>query len=161
MASVWKLPVIFVCENNLYAMGTRQSRVMNVENIAGRAVAYGIQGVTVDGNDVIAVYEAVSGAVKRARSGEGPTLVECKTYRHRGHSRVDPAKYRPKEEVQEWLRRDPIKNFMERLAREHSVTEAELVSIEKEAAAKIDDAVKFALESPYPAPEEALEDVYA
>jgi pyruvate dehydrogenase E1 component alpha subunit len=161
MASVWKLPVIFVCENNLYAMGTRQSTVMNVENIADRANAYGIKGMTTNGNDVIAVYEAVSKAVERARRGEGPMLVECKTYRHKGHSRVDSAKYRPQEEVQQWLRRDPIKNFKERLIGEHSATEAELMSIEKEAAAKVDDAVKFALESPYPAPEEALEDVYA
>jgi pyruvate dehydrogenase E1 component alpha subunit len=161
MASAWKLPVIFVCENNLYAMGTRQSRVMNIDNIADRAIAYGIQGATIDGNDATVIYETVSEAIARARRGEGPTLVECKTYRHKGHSRVDPAKYRPKEEVQAWLRRDPIKNLREILAREHSVTEAEFTSIEKEAAAKIDDAVEFALKSPYPAPEEALEDVYA
>jgi pyruvate dehydrogenase E1 component alpha subunit len=161
MASAWKLPVVFVCENNLYAMGTRQSRVMNIDSIADRAIAYGIQGTTVDGNDVTAVYEAVSQAVGRARRGEAPTLVECKTYRHKGHSRVDPAKYRPKEEVQEWLRRDPVKKLKGILSREYSVTEAELMSIEKEAAAKIDNAVEFALKSPYPTPEEALEDVYA
>jgi pyruvate dehydrogenase E1 component alpha subunit len=153
--------VIFVCENNLYAMGTRQSRVMNIENVADRAVAYGICGVVADGNNVMAVYQAGSEAVQRARRGEGPTLIECKTYRHKGHSRVDPAKYRPKDEVQEWLRRDPVKNFKEYLARERSFTETELQSIEKEAAAKVDDAVKFALESPYPAPEDALDDVYA
>jgi pyruvate dehydrogenase E1 component alpha subunit len=161
IASTWKLPVIFVCENNLYAMGTRQSRVMNIENVADRAAAYGICGVVADGNNVMAVYQATSEAVQRARRGEGPTLIECKTYRHKGHSRVDPAKYRPKEEVQEWLRRDPVKNFKEYLARERSFTETELQSIEKEAAAKVDDAVKFALESPYPAPEDALDDVYA
>jgi len=161
MASTWKLPVIFVCENNLYAMGTRQSCAMKIENVADRAAAYGIQGVTVDGNDVLAVYKATCEAVERARKGEGPTLIECKTYRHKGHSRVDPAKYRPKEEVQEWLRRDPVKTFKEYLALEHALTETELQSVEKEAAAKIDDAVKFALESPYPAPDEALEDVYA
>jgi len=161
MASTWKLPVIFVCENNLYAMGTRQSKAMNVESIADRAAAYGIHGRTVDGNNVLAVYEATCEAVERARRGEGPTLIECKTYRHKGHSRVDPAKYRPKEEVQEWLRKDPVKSFREHLTREYLLAEMELESIEKEAAARVDDAVKFALESPYPAPEEALEDVYA
>jgi pyruvate dehydrogenase E1 component alpha subunit len=161
MASVWRLPVIFVCENNLYAMGTRQSRVMNIENIADRATAYGIPGVVVDGNDVLAVYEATVKAVERARKGEGPTLIECKTYRHKGHSRVDPAKYRPKEEVEEWLAKDPIKRFKEKLLQEGAITEAEIQQIEQEVAAEIDEAVKFAMESPYPEPEEALEDVYA
>lgn len=161
MASIWKLPVIFVCENNLYAMGTRQSRVMAIENVADRAVAYGIPGVVVDGNDVLAVYEATQRAVERARKGEGPTLIECKTYRHKGHSRVDPAKYRPKEEVEEWLAKGPIKRFKEKLLQTNTLTEAEIQQIEKEVSAEIEEAVKFAMESPYPAPEEALEDVYA
>jgi pyruvate dehydrogenase E1 component alpha subunit len=161
MASIWKLPVIFVCENNLYAMGTRQSRVMAIENVADRAVAYGIPGVVVDGNDVLAVYEATQRAVERARKGEGPTLIECKTYRHKGHSRVDPAKYRPKEEVEEWLAKDPIKRFKEKLLQTNTLIEAEIQQIEKEVSDEIEEAVKFAMESPYPAPEEALEDVYA
>jgi pyruvate dehydrogenase E1 component alpha subunit len=161
MASTWKLPVIFVCENNLYAMGTRQSTVMAIENVADRAVAYGIPGVVVDGNDVSAVYEATQRAVERARKGEGPTLIECKTYRHKGHSRVDPAKYRPKEEVEEWLAKDPIKRFKEKLLQTNTLTESEIQQIEKEVSAEIEEAVKFAMESPYPAPEEALEDVYA
>lgn len=161
MASVWKLPVVFVCENNLYAMGTRQSRVMNIENVADRAGAYGIEGVVVDGNDVLAVYEAACHAVERARNGEGPALIECKTYRRKGHSRADPAKYRPKEEVEEWLRKDPIKRFKEYLMKEHSLTEPELSVIEEETAKAIEEATKFALESLYPSPEEALEDVYA
>ena len=160
MASAWKLPVVFVCENNLYAMGTRQSRIMNVEDVAKRAVAYGISGKSVDGNDVIAVYEATRDAVEFARKGEGPTLIECKTYRRRGHSRVDPARYRPKEEVDEWLRRDPIKRFEDYLLQNDVLTEEELQSVKAQVADRIDDAVKFALESPYPAPEEALEDVY-
>jgi pyruvate dehydrogenase E1 component alpha subunit len=160
MASAWKLPVVFVCENNLYAMGTRQSRIMNVEDVAKRAVAYGISGKSVDGNDVIAVYEAMRDAVEFARKGEGPTLIECKTYRRRGHSRVDPARYRPKEEVDEWLRRDPIKRFEDYLLQNDVLTEEELQSVKAQVADRIDDAVKFALESPYPAPEEALEDVY-
>jgi pyruvate dehydrogenase E1 component alpha subunit len=160
MASAWKLPVVFVCENNLYAMGTRQSRIMNVEDVAKRAVAYGISGKSVDGNDVIAVYEATRDAVEFARKGEGPTLIECKTYRRRGHSRVDPARYRPKEEVAEWLRRDPIKRFEDYLLQNDVLTEEELQTVKAQVADRIDDAVKFALESPYPAPEEALEDVY-
>ncbi|MGD0160345.1 MAG: pyruvate dehydrogenase (acetyl-transferring) E1 component subunit alpha [Candidatus Bathyarchaeia archaeon] len=161
MASAWTLPVIFVCENNLYAMGTRQSRIMNIENIADRAAAYGIPGVKVDGNDVLAVFEASQKAVDRARRGDGPTLVECKTYRHKGHSRVDPAKYRPKEEVEQWLARDPLRRFKEALLQNSLFSEAELRGVEEKVAADIEEAVKFALQSPYPAPEEALEDVYA
>ena len=161
MASIWKLPVVFVCENNLYAMGTRQSRAMAIENIADRAVAYGIPGMVVDGNDVLAVYESTQKAVERARKGEGPTLIECKTYRQKGHSRVDPAKYRPKEEVNQWLTKDPIKRFREKLLQTNVLTKVEIQQIEKEVSAEIEEAVKFAMDSPYPAPEEALEDVYA
>ncbi|MDH5754930.1 MAG: pyruvate dehydrogenase (acetyl-transferring) E1 component subunit alpha [Candidatus Bathyarchaeota archaeon] len=161
MAAIWKLPVIFVCENNLYAMGTCQSRAMAIENVADRATAYGIPGEAVDGNDVLAVYEAAREAVERARKGEGPTLIECKTYRHKGHSRIDPAKYRPKEEVEEWLAKDPIKRFKEKLLQTNTLVEAEVQQIEKEVSAEIEEAVKFAMESPYPAPEEASEDVYA
>jgi pyruvate dehydrogenase E1 component alpha subunit len=155
------LPVIFVCENNLYAMGTRQSRIMNIENIADRAAAYGIPGMTVDGNDVLAVHEASQDAVNRARSGAGPTLIECKTYRHRGHSRVDPAKYRPKEEVEGWLAKDPIKRLRVKLLHDKILTEPEVQKIEGDVSSQVEEAVKFAVESPYPAPEEALEDVYA
>ena len=161
MASAWSLPVIFVCENNLYAMGTRQSRIMNIENISDRAGAYGISGVTVDGNDVLAVFEASQKAVDQARSGAGPTLIECKTYRHKGHSRVDPAKYRSKEEVEQWLAKDPISRFKEGLRQNDVFSQAEVQKIGESVAAEIEEAVKFAVESPYPAPEEALEDVYA
>ena len=160
MAAIWKLPVLFVCENNLYAMGTRQSRVMAIENVADRATAYGIPGVVVDGNDVMAVYEAAREAVERARSGKGPTLMECKTYRHKGHSRFDPAAYRPKEEVEEWLKREPVTRFKARLLEMKTLTEEEADKIEQEVVAAVEDAVRFALESPYPAPEEALEHVY-
>jgi len=161
IASVWKLPVVFVCENNLYAMGTRQSRVMNVKNIADRASAYGFPGVTVDGNDVVAVYEATLNAVGRTKKGEGPTLIECKTYRRRGHSRADPAKYRPKDEVQEWLGKDPIKLFKKRLIQGSILSESEIADVEKEVETRIAEAVKFALESAYPMPQEALQDVYS
>lgn len=161
LAATWGLPVIFVCENNLYAMGTHQSQVMLIENVADRAQAYGIPGVVVDGNDVLAVYEATEEAVQRARTGKGPTLVECKTYRHKGHSRVDPATYRPKEEVGEWIKKDPIERLKKYFLETHMITEEETRKIETEVVAAIDMAVKFALESPYPALEEALEDVYA
>ena len=161
IAAIWQLPVVFVCENNLYAMGTRQTRVMRIENIADRAAAYGMPGVTVDGNDVLAVYKAAETAVERARKGGGPTLLECKTYRHKGHSRMDPAKYRPKEEVEEWLAKDPIKRLRSKLLEANIMSEAEMEEVEREVTAEIEEAVKFALESPYPEPEEALEDVYA
>ncbi|MCK5563385.1 pyruvate dehydrogenase (acetyl-transferring) E1 component subunit alpha [Candidatus Bathyarchaeota archaeon] len=160
MASIWNLPVLFVCENNLYAMGTHQTIVMTIENIADRAAAYGIPGVSADGNDVLAVYEAAHEAVDRARKGKGPTLIECKTYRHKGHSRFDPATYRPKEEVEKWMKRDPIAQFKARLIEMKTLTEEEVNKIEQEVTATVDDAVKFAVESPHPAPEEALENVF-
>ncbi len=160
MAAIWKLPVLFVCENNLYAMGTSQSKVMAIQNVADRAAGYGIPGVVVDGNDVIAVFEAAREAVERARNGNGPTLMECKTYRHKGHSRFDPATYRPKEEVEEWLKRDSIIRFKARLLEMKTLTEEEADKIEQEVVAAVEDAVKFALESPYPKPDGALENVY-
>ena len=161
MASVWALPVVFVCENNLYAMGTRQSRIMSIQNVADRAAAYGIPGVIVDGNDVLMVYEAARTAVERARAGKGPTLIECKTYRHKGHSRVDSGKYRPKEEVEEWLGKDPIKRFRQAMLGNGILTQTELEHVETEVADEVADAVKFALDSPYPEGKEALENVYA
>ena len=161
MAGAWKLPVIFVCENNLYAMGTRQSRIMAIDNIAERASGYGFAGVTVEGNDVLAVYNAAQQAVEKARKGKGPTLIECKTYRHKGHSRVDPAKYRPKEEVEIWLQKDPIIRLQRRLLELGVLNQEQDEKIKTEAKGAVDEAVKFAIESPYPKPEEALEDVYA
>jgi pyruvate dehydrogenase E1 component alpha subunit len=161
LAAVWRLPVVFVCENNLYAMGTRQTRVMLIDNIADRAAGYGIPGVVVDGNDVLAVYEAARGAVERARRDEGPTLIECKTYRLKGHSRFDPAAYRPKEEVDEWLERDAIARFQAKLLEMGVLTEAEVQRTVKEAKSNVEEATKFALESLFPEPLEALDDVYA
>jgi pyruvate dehydrogenase E1 component alpha subunit len=161
MASIWRLPVVFVCENNLYAMGTRQSLVMAIENISDRAVAYDIPGASVDGNDVLAVYQAAGEAVKRARRGEGPTLIECKTYRRKGHSRYDPAAYRPKAEVEEWLKKDPILRFKTKLIEMGVLTEEEDKKLNHEAIEAVEKAVKFALDSPFPEPAEALEDVYA
>ena len=159
MAAVWDLPVIFVCENNLYAMGTRQSIVMKIADISERAAGYGIPGVTVDGNDVMAVNKAASEAVKRARNGKGPTLIECKTYRHKGHSRFDPAKYRPEEETAAWMVRDPVISFKKQLL-EKGIPEEFFQKIEDQVDAEIEEAVQFAQNSPHPAPEEALDDVW-
>jgi len=160
MAAIWKLPVVFVCENNVYAMGTRISHVTAIEDIATRAVGYGMPGVVVDGNDVVAVYKAAKQAVERARNDEGPTLIECKTYRHKGHSRFDPAKYRPPEEVEEWMRRDPVPRYRKKLVQEGILTEQEADEIDREVTEAAEESAKFALESPDPAPEEALEDVF-
>lgn len=161
MAAAWKLPVLFVCENNLYAMGTRQTQVMLVEDIADRAAAYGIPGVSVDGNDVLAVYEAAQTAVSRARGGGGSTLMECKTYRHKGHSRWDPATYRSKDEVEQWLTKDPLGRLRRQLMKLDGSCQEDITQIEEKVAQSVDAAVKFAMQSDYPAPEEALDDVYA
>ncbi|HOJ82851.1 MAG TPA: pyruvate dehydrogenase (acetyl-transferring) E1 component subunit alpha [Acetomicrobium flavidum] len=161
MASIWKLPVIFINENNFYGISLSQRRSMNVPDVAARAAAYNIPGVVVDGNDVLAVYEAVQEAVKRARAGEGPTLIECKTYRYRGHFEGDPTVYRPEEEVREWKKKDPIPRFEEKLAQMGIMTEEQMKQVREEIAGKIEEAVKFAEESPWPSPEEVLEDVYA
>ena len=161
LASVWCLPVIFICENNLWAVSVSTSCSMNIANIADRAIGYGIPGVVVDGMDVIAVYEAAGEAVARARSGKGPTLIEAKTYRFRGHFEGDAGAYRPKEEIEKWLKRDPIKLYQEKLLEMKVLTEKRVEDIDKKALTEIEDAVKFARESPFPEPEEALENVYS
>ena len=160
MASHWDLPVVYVVENNMYAISTPTVEVRRVASIAARAAAYGIPGVAVDGNDVIAVYEAVGEAVARARKGEGPSLVECKTYRLHGHTEGDPQTYKPKEEAEEWLKKDPIPRFRKRLVEMGVLTEKEADDIQQEILEELDKAVKFAEESPYPAPEETLENVF-
>ncbi|MFC2024192.1 thiamine pyrophosphate-dependent dehydrogenase E1 component subunit alpha [Chloroflexota bacterium] len=161
LASVWKLPVVYVIENNMYAQTTPVSYSCKVANIADRAAAYGITGVTVDGNDVLAVYEAVNHAVSNAKKGEGPTIVECKTYRHRGHFEGDPSEYKPKEEVEAWLKKDPIPRFRKKLFEMGVMTENDADKIEQDISSEIEEAIKFAEESPLPAPEQTLEDVFA
>ncbi|MEJ2047061.1 MAG: thiamine pyrophosphate-dependent dehydrogenase E1 component subunit alpha [Dehalococcoidia bacterium] len=161
LASIWKLPVVYVIENNMYAETTCIADTCNLTDIADRAAAYGIPGVTVDGNDVMAVYEAVGAAVAKARKGEGPTLVECKTCRHHGHYEGDTMTYRDTKEVDECKKRDPIPRFRKKLAEMGVLTEKESEKIDQEIAQEIEAAVKFAAESPFPDPEEALEDVYA
>lgn len=160
MASLWKLPVVYVCENNLYGEFTPQKRHQAITDISQRATAYGIPGVTVDGMDVVAVYEATQEAIKRARSGNGPTLIEAKTYRFHGHFEGDPQLYRDKAEVQKWMERDPIANFEKQLLESKVVAEEDLRKIQEAVQHEIDEAVKFAENSPYPADKEAVEDIY-
>ena len=160
LAAVWQLPVVYVIENNLYAEKTRISDTYRLSNLSDRAGAFGIPDVTVDGNDVVAVYEAVSEAVDRARKGEGPTLIECKTYRIHGHFEGDPQTYKPAEEVKEWKRKDPIDNFRRRLIEMEVMEEEDANAIDQEIGKEIEAAVKFAEESPFPDAEDALEDVF-
>ena len=160
MASIWKLPVIFVCENNLYGISMHQSRHQAIQDVADRAVAYNIPGVVVDGNDVLAVYEAAREAINRARNGQGPTLIECKTYRHRGHFEGDPTTYRDEEEVREWLEKDPISRLINYMLENNVATEDDIKNIDGEIAEEIKEAIKFAEESPFPPVEAAVEDIY-
>jgi acetoin:2,6-dichlorophenolindophenol oxidoreductase subunit alpha len=155
------LPVVYVCENNLYGVSTKQCDVRKIEDIADRAKAYGMPGYIVDGNDVEAVYNTVNEAVSRARKGEGPTLIECKTYRHYTHFTGEPDTYRPKEEVAAWKAKDPIKAYADKLIKEGTADENTLNKIEKEVIEEIDKAVEFAENSPKAKPESALLDVYA
>jgi pyruvate dehydrogenase E1 component alpha subunit len=157
LAAVWCLPVVFVCENNLYAMSTHASRIMLLQDIADRASAYGMPGIISDGMDVIDVYEKAKHVVENARKGEGPTLLECKTYKWRGHSRLDPATYRPKNELEEWKKRDPLEIFK----KNEFLSSNEIKEIENEVKSEIDEAVNFASDSSWPNSEEALDDVFA
>jgi pyruvate dehydrogenase E1 component alpha subunit len=160
LASVLQLPVVYIVNNNQYAYSTPLHKQMRVKNVADRATAYGIPGVTVDGNDVIAVFEATREAVERARSGGGPSIVECRTFRMTGHSAHDDAGYVPKELFEEWAKKDPIQRFQKQLLEEGAVTEGEIEKMEKEIEEVIDDAVEWAEKSPYPDPEETLQGVY-
>ncbi len=160
LAAVWKLPIIFVCENNLYGISVPAWQSTSVEDIGVRGAAYGIPGVTVDGNDVEAIDEAFQAAYERAKAGDGPTLIECKTYRWLGHWTGDPQPYRSREEVEEWKRKCPIKRYRERLLEEGLFTGDELNQIEREAQEEADKAAEFALNSPDPDPASLLDDVF-
>ncbi|MDO9228234.1 MAG: thiamine pyrophosphate-dependent dehydrogenase E1 component subunit alpha [Syntrophales bacterium] len=163
LAALWKLPVIFVCENNLYGLSTPVRESISVVNISDRAMAYGIPGMSIDGNDIIAMHTKMTEAVDRARAGEGPTLLDCITYRFFGHFTGDPGKgitYRSKEEMGQWLERCPIKRFRERLIKEKRITEKTEKTMEADVKASIEEAVQFAKESPLPLPEEALQDLF-
>lgn len=160
LAGLWRLPVIFFCENNLYGEGTPQYKQAPIADLARRADSYAFPGVVVDGNDVIAVYEATQAAASRARAGQGPTFIEGKTYRHRGHYEGDPMLYRTQEEVEAWKRRDPIELFRARLLTAGVTEAATLDAIDREVQAMMDDAVRFAAASPPPALDTVTQGVY-
>ena len=160
LAAVWKLPVLFICENNLYMEFTSISTVTAVPHpAADRAMAYGLSSVIVDGNDLEAVYTTARDAVERARAGEGPSLIEAMTYRHKGHSRTDPGAYRPPEEVEAWLQRDPVIAFRRRLM-EHGWDETKLEDLERQVVAEVEEAAQRALASPVPDATEVFSEVY-
>lgn len=163
LASIWKLPAIYVCENNRWASGNSAADTLSVEDVAVRSISYNMPGLTVDGTDVLAVYEAAEQAVLRARNGEGPTLIECKTYRWRSHSeaRGNPADPRPQEEIDLGPRHDPIASFAERLLEQGVASADTLQQIDIDVVAAVDEAIEFAKASPLPKPEDALSDVFA
>ena len=165
LAAIWKLPVIFLCENNQYAVTSSFKKMVAVENIADRAAAYAIPGVLVDGQDVIAMYEAVTVAVARARDGQGPSLIEGRTYRYEDHSlglgRIVREPYRDEAEVAEWKLRDPIDIHKARLLEQSIATQEEIDQVENEVKEQIEEAVTFARESPYPEPSALFEDMFA
>jgi len=161
MCAIWNLPVIFVVENNQYASTTSQSYACSVGDICTRAAGYGIPGAVMDGNDVLAVREAVDEAVARARAGKGPSFIENKTYRLRGHFEGDPQRYRTEEEIETWQKtNNPIERFEKVLFREKRLTAEEKMRIWKETKAEVDAAVVYAEESPFPEPEDALSDLF-
>jgi pyruvate dehydrogenase E1 component alpha subunit len=160
LASIWDLPVVFVCENNGFAESTPVEYHASVKDIADRATAYGMPGLSVDGTDIFAVSEAVSEAVKRARQGEGPTLIECKAFRYYGHFEGDAVAYYTDEMREEFRERDPIKKFRENVLERGLVSEDELDAIDEQVETLIDEAVAFAEESPMPTPDDLTTDVY-
>src|SRR5205085_5893073 len=160
-AGIWKLPVVFVCENNLYMEYTPISEVTAVPSPAGdRASAYGLEKIVIDGNDADAVYREAIKAFSKARSGGGPSLIECLTYRHSGHSRADPAKYRPEGELERWKERDPIKIYRQRLA-QFGAAESAIVGIETEVRKIVDEATEKCKAAPMPPADILATDVYA
>ena len=161
LASIWNLPIVFVCENNMYGISYCQRDHMNICDISDRASAYGIPGVTVDGNDVVAVYETTAEAVKRAKNGDGPSLIECKTWRWRGHFEGDPGTYKDPAEQAEWIKKDPIPRLANKLLELQYATQPELDRINASVNAQINAAVEFAQRSPDPVPADVLTDVFA
>ena len=161
MASIYKFPVIYVCENNYYGISGCVKDTMNICDISVRADSYGIPGASVDGNDVIEVYEAAKEAVERGRKGGGPTLIECKTWRHRGHWEGDPDNYRDRKQCEDWLTRDPINCLEDEIISKKIATKEELEDLQKKVEAKLDEAVEFAEKSPAPEPKDLYDDVYA
>jgi pyruvate dehydrogenase E1 component alpha subunit len=160
-AGIHKVPLVLICENNKYAYSTPIEKQMAICCVSYRAESYGFQGLLVDGNDVLAVYDAMQIAVERARAGGGPTLIECMTYRIRGHSEHDEAKYQPEAEKEEWKKKDPLSRFKGFLTEKAGFGESEEEEMLKRISAILDEAAQFALDSPFPPGESALEDVFA
>ena len=160
MAMTWKLPVVFICENNHYAMGTSVQRTSNVIDIYKLADAYDMPGDSIDGMSPEAVHDAVSRAVNRARQGDGPTLIEIKTYRYKGHSISDPQKYRTKEEVEEYKQKDPIEQVLRTIREKRFASEEEIKAINQRVDDQVEESVKFAEESPWPDDSEVYKDIY-
>jgi len=160
-AGVQQLPIVFICENNQYAYSVPLEKTMAIDDVAIRAEGYGFDGVAINGNDVLAVYQATQGALARARGGDGPTLIECKTYRWHGHSEHDKAFYRTDEELAMWKSRDPIPTFTTYLRARHVLDDQQLKEIESKVEATTEDAVQFASSAPDPVPEDATSDLYA
>ncbi len=163
IAAAWKLPMLYVCENNLYAAQTPATQTLAYEDVAARAAGYGIPGVVVDGNDIFAVHEAATEAVARARAGDGPTLIECKTYRWRAHTeRVNQPDYRPPAEIEDWKKKDPIARLVQHLKQQQGqLSDEEWQAMDDEIVQEIEASVAFAEASPFPAPETALDDLFA
>jgi acetoin:2,6-dichlorophenolindophenol oxidoreductase subunit alpha len=162
IAATWKLPMLYVCENNMYAAQTAAAATHAMPDVAGRAAGYGIPGIVVDGNDIFAVYQAAARAVARARAGDGPTLIECKTYRWRSHTeRIGQPDFRTPEEIESWKAKDPIARLSGQLVAQGSMTEDDLRAVDDEVQASIAASVAFAEASPFPTPEQALDDMYA
>jgi pyruvate dehydrogenase E1 component alpha subunit len=160
LAGVHKLPMVFICQNNLWAESVPASLQAAIADYSDRAKAYGFPGISIDGNDVIAVYTTTKEAIARARRGEGPTLIEMKTYRWYGHSEIDPADYRTQEEVEEWKKKDPLPRFEKYLLEQGVITPADKEKMTAQIAKEHEEASEWAAKSPLPAPEEAIEDVY-
>jgi acetoin:2,6-dichlorophenolindophenol oxidoreductase subunit alpha len=161
LASIWKLPVVFICENNQYGMSGPVKDMVNIEHIAERAKSYGIPGKVVDGNDIFDVMNNVNEAVQYARSGKGPSIIEAKTYRWKGHSKSDAKKYRTREEEQDWRKKDPIALFRSVLIEEGILTEEKADQLKKDAKQIIEESVEFAKNSPMPSLDTLMEDIYA
>ncbi len=160
IASLWKLPIVYVCENNLYAYTTHFNKGFPIKNIAERAGAYGMEGIVVDGMDILAVRKVADECIGHIKNGSGPYLVECKTYRFRGHSRDDGSEYRTREEIEEWKQKDPIVRLKEYLLKDNLVTKAKIECIEKDIEQLVNEAVDFASNSPIPELDELERDVH-
>jgi pyruvate dehydrogenase E1 component alpha subunit len=162
MASIWTLPIVFICENNLYATELLFNKATAGQSVVARAVSYNMPGVEVDGQDILAVYEAAENAIEQARSGKGPTLIECRTYRYVGHHEGDPGTgYRSQEEIDSWKERDPIELFAQRLLDEGKVSQKDLDDIQQDVENTVEDAVEFSDKSPWPSPDEVEEKLFS